>query len=452
MKIAKSIFKDRGFQICLLVIALQQILVALGTFLMGDLAAHVPTEGLSFFKAGLLLFSLVLSGSLFHVLMKYYMTVAQKGVLWKYFESYTRSNYSRPDLWRSSQAKSERHDIMMREGQDSISSSVQFAADSVATSFNILFNTVSVILVTSTVMGISIVGAGILGLLVVHIADKAITEGAQKEMTAQNEVNGFLAKSWDNIILGNRSTFERWTANFNALFGKSREASLQNIRVNDGVVGIAAFLTSFIVVATVFSLIYLHQNDTAKVVALLVMLPRSMQIVMHIQVIQSYWAHWKYLLQRLEMTEKTMAYAEELRLADFIKPEKIQVNSRNQRITFLELDEALANKTGRITVTGANGAGKSTLLLKLKQNLSEEGFYIPSHHQLELSTATFSKSSGEVALCALEDATKDQARVILLDEWDANLSKENQLKLDRVIEDLSRAKLIVEIRHHAPVV
>ncbi|MGE5086192.1 MAG: hypothetical protein ACM3MG_07795 [Bacillota bacterium] len=452
MKTLKEIFKSRSFQICLFVVLIQQVLVATGTYLMGDIAAQISTEGFNLVKGGVLFLCLVLSGSLFHYLMKYHLVAAQKDVLLQFFQKYISRNYSRPEIWRNPEEKTSRHDIMVREGQDSISQSVQFAADTVATGLNIIFNTVSVILITSPVMGVFILIAGLLGLLIVHLADKAIADRAQKEMVAQNDVNGFLALSWDNIVLGNKTPFQRWNSKFKELFGQSKSSSLDNVKVNDGIVGVAAFVTSFIVIATVFTLVYLNQKDLVKVVGLLVMLPRSMQIVMHIQVIQSYWAHWKYLLQRLDLTEKTFEPIKSENLDQFISTDKIQITGAEKTWSMDQLDVVLAQSSGRFVITGENGAGKSTLLLKMKQQLSEDGLYIPAHHNLELSESVASKSSGEVALHAVRDALVDEARVILLDEWDANLSKDNHAKLDREINDLSISRLVIEIRHHIPVV
>lgn len=450
MKLLKCIFKDKGFKVCILVILIQQLLVATGTYLMGDLAANAPTGGLSIVKILILAASLILSGSVFHFLMKYYLTVAEKGVLWQYFYEYSRNNYSRPDLWKNSQAKNERHDVVTREGQDSITQSVQFAADSVATVLNIIFNTISVVLVTNIMVGLAIFGAGIIGLLLIHLNDKKITQSAQNEMTSKTEENAFLGKSWDNIILGNKSAFDRWFKNFTILFENSKAASLHNNKVNDGVVGLAALLTSSIVVGTIFGLMYMNQHQISKVTALLIMLPRSMQIVMHIQVIQSYWAHWKYLLQRLEITEKSTLQAPIQNIDQFINSNKIQLTSEEKTISFDELISSIKSGSGRVTITGENGSGKSTLLLIIKNILKDEGLFIPAQHQLELSENTFAKSSGEVAIQALEDAGRDNARVILLDEWDANLSKENQSKFHRHIENISNKKLVIEIRHHIP--
>ena len=56
-------------------------------------------------------------------------------------------------------------------------------------------------------------------------------------------------------------------------------------------------------------------------------------------------------------------------------------------------------------------------------------------------------SSGETALTALEYLRKEPHAILLLDEWDANLSPENRLAMDKMIDQLSADRLIIEVRH-----
>jgi ABC-type phosphate transport system ATPase subunit len=441
MKILKLILADKAFKHSFIIILIQQLLVATGTYLMGDLAANVVVNGISIPKMIILILSLILSGSLFHFLMKLQLKKAEKNILLTFFEKYQDQNFCQPTIWRNSEEKQKRHDVMIKEGQDAISSSVHFAADTVATVFNIILNSISVILVTSPILGFAIFISGLIGLWIIHRADLSITKAAESEMVAQNSLNAHLAKSWDNIVLGNKSHSIKWRAKFKNIFENSKNKSLENVKVNDSVVSLAGFITSLIVVGTVTVLVYLNQTSNAKVVALLVMLPRSMQIVMHIQVIQSYLAHWKYLLQRLKMTEETYSPVKEFPLDSFINLAEIKIEPH------INFENILSNSIGRFTIKGANGSGKSSLLLKFKNQLKQNALYLPSHHCLELSQDTFSLSSGQLAICAIREALLDPSKVIFLDEWDANLSSENLNELDHEIEVLSRSKLVIEIRH-----
>ena len=132
-----------------------------------------------------------------------------------------------------------------------------------------------------------------------------------------------------------------------------------------------------------------------------------------------------------------------------------------------------AQPTGRINVRGGNGAGKSSLLSSLKTELRRRAFYLPASDRLAfqftggvvpvdvegddedevvvVADAMDKKlgfSTGERQLKSLEEIVNaTDARVYLLDEWDANLDAANKAKADALVEALARRARVVEISH-----
>ena len=134
---------------------------------------------------------------------------------------------------------------------------------------------------------------------------------------------------------------------------------------------------------------------------------------------------------------------------------------------------------------GSNGSGKSTLLAALKGRLGVDAFYWPTSDKLAFAFAhgqapheedeadgaeelddagqpvqptqpvmpprqnTYAGySSGERQLKSLaEIASHTQARVYLLDEWDANLDARNRASAERLVALLAERALVVEISH-----
>ncbi len=181
--------------------------------------------------------------------------------------------------------------------------------------------------------------------------------------------------------------------------------------------------------------------------AVLVMLPRSLQIVMHIQICQKYFAQWKNLKEKLSVAEESLIEPSPVDLVPFISIDKIKMNNNPVKISDLtglikELD------SGRITISGENGTGKSNLMLTLKESLGTLAVYLPAHHQFILQESRLKLSSGEAALYALQDTQKDSCKIILLDEWDANLSRENRSAMSKMLDEVSLQKVVVEVRHH----
>jgi ABC-type transport system involved in cytochrome bd biosynthesis fused ATPase/permease subunit len=200
-------------------------------------------------------------------------------------------------------------------------------------------------------------------------------------------------------------------------------------------------VTNGLVLGCALFLAWMHQATPGFVLAILVMLPRSLQIVMHIQIVQSYLAQWKRLEERLAVTYESVIEPKSIDLNPLIQKNGISIKLNNNAYPFEEIENLLHNhKTGRFTITGENGIGKSSLLLKLKDKFLLSAAYLPAQHQLSLS-------SGEIALASLKELQSSNCDVLLLDEWDANLSAENKAIVDQVINQLSTERIVVEIRH-----
>lgn len=435
----------------LLVVLVQQSLVATGTFLMGRIAEDASHNFISFPKLITFGLCLTLSGSLFHYLICYLSTKAQKAELLNYFKKYINGNYNNPSLWRDPNSKSQTHDMMMKESPETITTFIAFLIDATATLLNVVFNTISIMMITGVGMGAAIIIAGGLGLLIVHFSSQRIAQASEFEMKEQNLLNGHLSKSWDNIILGNKIFFNNWFLIFEKLFQKTERASLQRVNKSDTIIALSAFVTTAIVLSYMLIQVFIHLNNPVAIVGLLVMLPRSMQIVMHLQIIQSYWAQWKHLKQKLTLVKETVNRKTAIDLATFIKEDQIQIKKGALSINPQELDSILAEKQpGRLTIRGDNGAGKSTLLMKLKTLSSAQSVYIPAHHQLEIATPgepSVPLSTGQHLIKTISSINENKNHILLLDEWDANLSTENKLRLDSIIHDLAQNNLVIEVRH-----
>lgn len=447
MKSSFSFFRNKWINAALLVTLLQQLLVASGTYLLGHITSQYPTEGIRLGPVLLLFFCIFLPGTIVAYWIVWCTTRASKAAQLNYLNEYIQSNYNHPTHWRNKDTK-HRHDIMCKGGQETIQSTVNFLIDCTATSLNIILNTISVILVTDLTLGLVIVSAGLLGLLIIHFARNGIAETSRNEMLAENRLNAHMSRSWDNIVLGNQFFFDRWKNHFNELFLNTEKASLDAVKNKELVVYIAGMVTNGVILGTALFLAWMNQGTAGFVLAILVMLPRSLQIVIHIQIIQTYLAQWKNLQEKLIITRESLGKLQSVDLSPLIQEDRVSVKLDNQKYSSRDIEKLLAKKvSGRFTITGQNGVGKSSLLLKLKNKFSLAATYLPAYHQLMLRDDRLSLSSGEVALSALKDLQSENCGILLIDEWDANLSAENREILDKVIHQLSLERIVVEIRH-----
>lgn len=452
MILLKFILSNFWFRAAALTALVQQILVASGTYLIGHIASEIPSKGLQLSQCILLLLCMTLSGSVVFYLMNLFSLRSQHSALQKFFETYFQNTFGKPLFWRNENERTARHDMICREAQDTIQEGQNFLFDVWTTTWNILLNTVSVVLVIGFQSGTVIIAAGIVSSLLVHLAGEKLASNARDEMDDQNKLNGHLSKSWDNLILGNLLSANLWKTEFYKLFTKANSSAEQSLRSRESILAIGNFITSGVVVGSVLFQAFMNQQNVAVVIGLFAMLPRTMQIVMHLQVVQSYWAGWQRTRERLTIASGCLSPFPEQDSTTLIKSNKIEVFSHtdSQQISIPELlnQQSSANK-GRYTVRGENGAGKSVLMSQLKNKFAEAAFYLPAHHSLEIPDVQSTMSHGEKVLTALKSLFEGPHTVLLLDEWDANLSAENRNLLDKQIEALSQKRLVIEVRHNS---
>ncbi|MEY4065189.1 MAG: hypothetical protein RIR26_1397 [Pseudomonadota bacterium] len=438
----------------------QQILVAGGTFLMGDITTRLPVEGLSWQRCALLLLCLSLSGSVVFFFMNLFSLRSQRAALALFFERYFKNTFNRPLFWRQSDERSKRHDMMCREAQEALQEGNAFFLDLWTTGWNILLNTVSVVLVIGAQSGAVILTAGLLSSLLVHFASAKLSENAIDEMEDQNRLNSHLTTSWDNLTLGNALSFQLWKNRFQSLFSQANGSAEKSLTAREKILAAGNLFTSSALVISVFVQAWLHQNQTTTVLGLFAMLPRTLQINMHVQIIHSYWAGWQRLRERLQMASECFSDFPDTDAALLMKTNAIRItgHAANKVLSPSELlAQARELTTGRLTIRGDNGAGKSVLLSLLKEQFSERAFYLPAQHSLSLPDLDPSLSHGEKALAALRSLVpegetaaeeKTDIGVLLLDEWDANLSPENREQMSERIEQIAKHRLVIEVRHN----
>ena len=150
---------------------------------------------------------------------------------------------------------------------------------------------------------------------------------------------------------------------------------------------------------------------------------------------------------------KVMFRAEKLLLADAglpLKPlSKVTVNGQtiNDYASVLEFLQYV-NK-GRFTIRGENGSGKSTLLLALKKFFGESAIMLPAQHgRLAWKNSNPDLSTGQRTLQQIREMVSgSDVRVLLFDEWDANLDYSNREEINQLLNDISSSLIVIEIRH-----
>lgn len=274
---------------------------------------------------------------------------------------------------------------------------------------------------------------------------RSVDQVVSEEQNAKLDFSSYVLSLWDNMFLSNQSIASTYLNKLESKFDVARflvRKSALNSTMWVLMLILAASLPVFLLDAY---LAYTNQSNPALIAALMMTLPRQIQVLGVFNSLFQQITNLKVFSARLRVACEN-AQLQEAELSEFIDLSKIKIDGRNFD-SYQQVNSYAASKeTGRILVSGANGSGKSSLLLKLHQDLTNS-FYLPSSPNFEIGDSLERQSTGEKILKHLDFVSLERHPYILLDEWDANLDPVNLSLVDQALNQLSQQSLIFEIRH-----
>lgn len=295
----------------------------------------------------------------------------------------------------------------------------------------------------------------------------------------QNRMTAHGYTAWDNVFSGNRYNLRLWLAGFKVRLRQALGVQIRAILTREGlsaasgIIGLSIVFTTMVYVAT------RNVGDTALLAGLAATLPKQIELTQDVQMLASGWNDLLALWARMLGVSTNIHPDVDPAYDDRIRFDRLTIREDDATHVCHSVPEALAvvlaKPNGRVLVRGGNGSGKSTLLAALKSELTSRGYYFPTTDRLsfqfvedarlqreavaagtnggddeeeETSPKTLGFSSGERQLKSLQEiAGRTEARVYLLDEWDANLDAANRAAAEAMVDQLAARARVVEISH-----
>lgn len=258
-----------------------------------------------------------------------------------------------------------------------------------------------------------------------------------------------LSSIWENAALGNKVNYYSWTF-------QSQHRGEIYYRQSNELQALKQCGNLFLAAAALGPTVYLvlkavedNSAEPALVAAIIVNLTRVFHILNSLNSLVSQLLEWPSMNARLEVMFKTR----DLLLSDYDFPAKplSEITVNGQAIgDYASVVEDLKHvQQGRFTIRGANGSGKSTLLLILKKFFGESAIMLPAHHgRLVWRNDSLGLSTGQKTLQQIRElVSRNDVRVLLFDEWDANLDRDNSEAINQLLNEISLRLVVVEIRH-----
>ena len=432
---------------------IQQIIVASSNFWVVALMADIQLQKDVWLSLLLLLSSLILPyfpGAMSLI----FLTKWQNELVINLTYVFVDSNHSNQRLWSNKDAQEKRISILANEGSSTIVDFIDYIYELTSTLTNAVFNIVAISILVTYEFALGYLVSIVFAYLILRLQKKHQQLITNKAQVSRIKWTNIILSSWDNIVLGNIYNFRLWNKKAQKAGENYKKRNLNSEVFNQFIsiaIALLTFIPSFVII---IFLIAQRPGDVLMLGSIVVILPRLFSILNYTYQVVRLFARWPAQIQRLKTLRNTFFSREEPQdLESRISWGSLQLytNSNNNLLNGVNTVHEVMNeipKIGRITLRGENGSGKSTFLLLLKEEFQNSAFLLPVKHQLNFHAKLNKHSTGQTLKKILEEIEERvEEKVILLDEWDANLDLSNQKELSHLIDDIAMRRCVIEVRH-----
>lgn len=328
--------------------------------------------------------------------------------------------------------------------------------------FQLLFNVLLSVAVISSIINKSFIVAYVVSLPISYVVVKFFNKKIEiKSDTYQSEKNSLMLhmnQGYSSILIGNIYNFKLWKNSFNSRCQKAGKSKCDL----DIALDISAFILVIISAIPVFvSIVYSFSfayDDLVKKAVIVATLPRQLGVIQYISDLINVFISYKDKNRRTEnLFERLKIKGKASR--GKITFEKIRLINDDiiYNINSLE-DLTVITKSyspGRFTIRGENGSGKSTLLTLIKERNLNESYFISSNTDMMFAfdDKSVQSSTGQKLIYIFDEIVdlinKDNSiKILLLDEINANLDKENNRNISDKIDSLAKDVCVIEVLHY----
>ncbi len=435
---------------------MQQIIVASSTVMIANLSQSIVSGE----KYTLWLILFIVSLTIVYIpttLTNYFINKAKYITYADFINKFTKEAYNHPNQFFNSNFKEEKEAYFTHESWLIIQEDYNFFLDMFSLSFNVALNVIALSYFLNSAFLISYICAIPITILCVNASKPILQKWSDKLQKSRSEMMQMLNSGWDTTLIGNAWNTYIWKENFIKkcrISDKSQRRLTLEIDITSMITLITSALPILIVLFISFNKAF---GDTQKLAILVATTPRQVITIQHLSDIINLLVNLNDKLRRTKQLSVKLNFTEPLSNKGKISWGSIfitKLTTTSPINNFNDLIECTSNfDRGRYTITGDNGSGKTTLLADIKTRLCDKAYMLPSQSKMlflnEISLKEF--STGEKIIENLKEITANiyitKTSVLLLDEWNANLDKENINRLNKIIDEISHKICIIEVLH-----
>ncbi|ODI90265.1 hypothetical protein BFR91_17540 [Acinetobacter pittii] len=336
--------------------------------------------------------------------------------------------------------------IISRNSFITISGYCTFAHDALSLLLNSIFSMLVIGFLLPPELVVGYVTSVVLSIIIIFVSHKKLDSTAVKSELKFIDYSSVLAKAWNNLTLKNRINFKVWNSNLEKESNEYYKSTMHLQILKQSINGLLAAAALLPTAYLIYQILFNGQENAVVIAAIIVNLTRifnilsSLNSLLHLLIeFPVMNAHLKVLFSLSDFKDKKI---------NMIPSGEITING--QPITNYNEAVSMINSgsNGRFTLRGGNGSGKTTLLYYLKDIFGEEAILMPADHgQLMWGINGTNWSTGQLAITTINQLKHQQENILMLDEWDANLDSQNKLEINKLLDNISERKIVIEVRH-----
>ena len=439
-----KIISNKHLRIALLFLLIQQIIVASSTYFIARLAQSLTEDTIS------ILYMVLFAVSLVAVYLPAYFCVtnterAKYDAHKLYNDSFHTVFLGKTYLLSSDDLQSTATTTLAQESNYTLETVIDSIFDISALVLNVLFN---VLVIAWFLDGTLLLGyaVGIISAsMFVHFRRHTLKMAAKKDQQSRLSLTTKLFDSWDNVVIFNKHNYTLYNNVVQKSFAIAKNNSVKSTsiqHINSSLGMIILMLPVFVVTAFIFNK---NWHDAATMAVLIATLPRQIQLLQMCYALIGYHTSIGVIKTMLDGILEVLQPTA-VNLDNYIQADQIRVQQTGDIFDLTQLP-----KQGRVTLVGNNGVGKSCMLLKLKEHYQEQAYYLPAKHNLYFNykmDKAHKGSTGQQLIKQIQEIREDdQSTIVMLDEWDAHLDRENTQIIDQYLDHLAQTRLVVDVRH-----
>ncbi|KAA0939452.1 ATP-binding protein [Psychrobacter sp. ANT_H59] len=435
---------NRHLQVALLFLLIQQIIVASSTYFIARLAQSLTEDTIS------ILYMVLFALSLVAVYVPAYFCVtnterAKYDAHKLYNDNFHTVFLGKTYLLSNDELQSTATTTLAQESNYTLETVIDSIFDISALVLNVLFN---VLVIAWFLDGTLLLGYAVgivFASMFVHFRRHALKTAAKTDQQSRLNLTAKLFDSWDNVVIFNKHNYTLYNNIVQKSFATAKNNSVKSTsiqHINSSLGIIILMLPVFVVTAFIFNK---NWQDAATMAVLIATLPRQIQLLQMCYALIGYHTSIGVIKTMLDGILEVLQPTA-VNLDNYIQADQIRVKQTGDIFDSTQLP-----KQGRVTLVGNNGVGKSCMLLKLKEHYQEQAYYLPAKHNLYFnykSDKAHKGSTGQQLIKQIQEIREDdQSRIVMLDEWDAHLDRENTQIIDQYLDELAQTRLVIEVRH-----